>query len=361
MAATRVGIVGAGGVAARHVQVLGGFDDVVLAGVADTVPERARELAAAAGAPAYPSLHAMLDAAGAGGTGDGAGLDAVWICVPPFAHGEPELTCVAAGLPFLVEKPLAAGLDVAEEVGAAVAAADLLTSTGYHWRYLDTVDEVRGLLADRPARLAVASWLDKVPPPAWWARRDGSGGQVVEQATHLLDLLRVLVGEVVEVSAVGAGWSRAEPTGAEVDEATAATLRFASGAVGTLAATVVLRHKHRAALELHADGIALALAEDELVVTDRGGTRHVPAAGVAPGSPYEGVPGLSGAKVALDRAFVDAVRAPHRGPVGGPDGSSGSGHVRVPYAEALRTHRLACALAESAASGAPVRPAVPTS
>ena len=46
----------------------------------------------------------------------------------------------------------------------------------------------------------------------------------------------------------------------------------------------------------------------------------------------------------MDRAFVDAVRGI------GDD-------VRAPYAEALRTHRLACALAASAATGQPVRPA----
>jgi myo-inositol 2-dehydrogenase / D-chiro-inositol 1-dehydrogenase len=50
------------------------------------------------------------------------------------------------------------------------------------------------------------------------------------------------------------------------------------------------------------------------------------------------------ARVAVDRAFVDAVR--------------GVGNdVRAPYAEALRTHRLACALACSAATGQPARPA----
>jgi predicted dehydrogenase len=48
------------------------------------------------------------------------------------------------------------------------------------------------------------------------------------------------------------------------------------------------------------------------------------------------------ARVAVDRAFIDAVR--------------GIGNdVRAPYAEALRTHRLACALATSAATGQPVR------
>ena len=74
-----------------------------------------------------------------------------------------------------------------------------VTGTGYHWRCLDTVERAAALLADAPARLALGAWLDKVPPPAWWPSRALSGGQVVEQLTHVLDLARLLVGEVAEV------------------------------------------------------------------------------------------------------------------------------------------------------------------
>jgi predicted dehydrogenase len=71
------------------------------------------------------------------------------------------------------------------------------------------------------------------------------------------------------------------------------------------------------------------VGEDALVVRDEAGQRTV-----------DGDP--EAARVAVDRAFVDAVRGV------GDD-------VRVPYAEALRTHRVACAIAESATTGAPVR------
>jgi myo-inositol 2-dehydrogenase/D-chiro-inositol 1-dehydrogenase len=110
---------------------------------------------------------------------------------------------------------------------------------------------------------------------------------------------------------------------------TTAALRFADGAVGTLSAACVLGWKHRAGLEILADGLALSLTEDGLTIRDADGERHVPADPDA-------------ARVAVDRAFVDAVRGI------GDD-------VRVPYAEALATQRLALAVADSARTGTTVR------
>ena len=71
-------------------------------------------------------------------------------------------------------------------------------------------------------------WLDKVPPVPWWADRDLSGGPIVEQAVHVLDLARVLVGEVSEVSRARRGTARP----GDVETATAALLGFRDGAVG---------------------------------------------------------------------------------------------------------------------------------
>jgi myo-inositol 2-dehydrogenase/D-chiro-inositol 1-dehydrogenase len=319
MTVTRVGIIGAGGVAQRHARVLSGLADAQVAGVTDVAPAVAGKLAAEYGGRALPDVEALL----------GEGLDAVYICVPPFAHGAAERAVIAAGLPLFVEKPIAVNMDVAREIAELIAQRGLLTAVGHHWRYLAVVEQARALLADRPVRLVSGAWLDKVPPVSWWPHRDRSGGPIVEQAAHVLDLARHLAGEVAEVTAVGNGTPPAVD-GADVDGATAATLRFANGAVGTLAATCVLGWKQRAGLEVYADGLALAISETELVVRDADGERTVDS---DPDS----------ARVAVDRAFIAAVR--------------GSGDdVRVPYAEAMRTHAVALAVAQSAATGRPVAP-----
>jgi predicted dehydrogenase len=279
-----VGLVGAGNVAQRHARVLSQFDDVELVGVADLVPEVSRRLAGQYGVRAFAEVAALLEA----------DLDAVYVCVPPFAHGPVEEAVIAAGLPMFVEKPIAADLETAARIASLVAERGTLTSVGHHW----------------------------------WCRRDESGGPVIEQAAHVLDLTRLLAGEVTQVTAYGDGWPP-PVDGADIDAVTAAALRFTSGAVGTLTSACVLLWKHCAELEILADGLALRIGEDELVI--REGNRE----DRFPGDP-------EAARVAVDRAFVDAVRGV------GDD-------IRVPYAEALRTHRLACAVAESAATGSAMR------
>ncbi|MFC0532736.1 Gfo/Idh/MocA family protein [Phytohabitans kaempferiae] len=309
-----VAMVGAGSVARRHAAVLAGFPDVRVVGVTDVVPEAAGALAAEHGALAYPDVSALL----------AAGPDAVYVCVPPFAHGPAEEAVLGAGLPMFVEKPLAVDLATAERL--APLAERVVTAVGLHWRYLAVVERARNLLAGRELRLVSAAWLDKVPPVDWWTRRESSGGQVVEQAPHVLDLMRLLGGEVVQVHAAGGG--RPPVPEADVDAATAALVRFASGVPGSLTTTSVLGWKHRASVEVIADGLAVEVGEESLLVRDGGGEHRYPADPVA-------------ARVAVDRAFVDAV-------LGVAD------DVRVPYGEALRTHRLATAVARSALTEEPV-------
>jgi myo-inositol 2-dehydrogenase/D-chiro-inositol 1-dehydrogenase len=319
----RIGLIGAGNVARRHAQVLKSFPDVHLAGITDVVPEAAAALACDAGCRAFADVGELLSA----------GVDAAYVCVPPFAHGPAETAVLSAGVPLFVEKPLAATAETAERVGARVAAAGVLTAVGHHWRYLEVVERARRLLASRPVRLIGGTWLDKVPPVGWWPVREGSGGQVVEQAAHVLDLARLFAGEVAEVFAMGDGRPPEVP-GADVDGVTTATLRFRSGALGTLSTACVLGWKQRAGLEVVADGLWLSVGEEGLAIREGGAD---PVEELVAADP-------AAARIAVDRAFVDAVRAI------GDD-------VRAPYAEALRTHRLACALVSSAATGRPARPA----
>jgi myo-inositol 2-dehydrogenase / D-chiro-inositol 1-dehydrogenase len=137
--------------------------------------------------------------------------DALYVCVPPFTYGEAEAVAVEHGLALFVEKLLAADLPTAERIGDAIAAAGLVTATGYHWRCLDTVQRARALLDDRPAGLVAARWIDKVPPPAWWPTWTGSGGQMIEQVTHRIDLVRHLGGEVESVVAHGTALGHCGP------------------------------------------------------------------------------------------------------------------------------------------------------
>ena len=315
---TRIGFVGAGGIAHRHLDILASFDDVEVVAFADPDIERAERAAAPFQARAFVGHEAMLEAMD---------LDALYICIPPFAHGDVERAAIARGIPIFVEKPVALDLDLAQTIAGEIERAGLITATGYHWRYLDTVDEARALLRDNPAQLVSGYWLDSTPPPQWWWKEDQSGGQMVEQATHLLDLARFLLGEVVEVYGRTAYREREAFPGLDVPTTTTATLTFASGVVANIASTCLLGWNHRVGLHLFADRLAVELTDHDIMV-DTGHGR--------PQRRAEGDPVWR-----EDRDFVDAVRG-------------GENRIRAPYADALRSHALALAVLESARTGQPI-------
>jgi len=311
----RIGIVGAGYIAGRHVDCLTALDDVVVTGLADPRTDRAEVLAARAGARAYAGWPELLDAEE---------LDALYVCVPPHAHGGVEEAAVDRGLPLFVEKPLARDLATAEALADRIDGAGLLAAVGYHWRYLDTLEQARELLVDRPPRMVLAAWLDKAPRAEWWGRQDGSGGQTVEQATHLFDVARVLVGEVESGWATG---SRSPDGPGDIQDVCTAALRFSSGAVGSFANSCLLPRGFRIGVELVAPGLGLFLTEHQLTVSDADGERTL----------NRRVDPIA----AEDAAFVAAVRG---------EGDD----VRTTYRDALATHRLVTAVAAAAAGGGTV-------
>jgi len=325
MTRLRVGCVGTGFIAGRHLKAMAEFPDVEIVAVADQARERVEDVAARYGAKAYDDGLALLETEQ---------LDAVWLCTPPFAHGPLEDAAVARGLPFFVEKPLTVDLDRAVGIADAVREKGLVTCVGYHWRSLSVVEQALGLLEGRQVQLLTGSWLDSTPKAPWWSQRSGSGGQLVEQTTHLFDLARVLAGEVDTVQALEQSSPRADWPSADVPNASAVLLRFRSGAVGTISSSCVLDRRHQVAMQLVAEGQLLDLRERAL-------SDHELRASGADG---EQVVQTDEDPIAReDRAFVDALL-------------SGSGDVPVSYDEALRTHELVLAADRSAREGGTVVP-----
>jgi myo-inositol 2-dehydrogenase/D-chiro-inositol 1-dehydrogenase len=297
---------------ATHLAALDRLGRTRLVSVASAREESARATAGPYGAVAYTEPRRMLDEQRP---------DLVYVAVPPSAAIAVLDELVERGIPFLTEKPLAAtDADGPVRIAAAVEDRGLVAAVGYHLRALDAIPEVSELLAANPARLVTARWLCETPAPAWWRRVNDGGGQVVEQATHFYDLARLLVGEATVVGAVSTRDEPVVPEGTDVVDATAAVLRFETGAVGSFANTRRLASAV-VEIELAAAGLLITIrrAGDEpggFAVTIDDGTdpRTIP-----PGrDPYE----------AQAARFLDAVEA------GDP------ARVFSTYADALRTDRL---------------------
>lgn len=314
MPSLNVAMIGAGGFATRHLDVLARLPDVVPVGHVARRRVAAEAQAQRYGGRAYDDVAALVAHEA---------VDAAWICVAPAGHGAVERALVAAGVPFFVEKPLSADRSTGEAIAAAVAAAGLVTGVGYHWRALDTLPALRARLGEGPPVVLVSgAWWSDTPGPAWWRHRATSGGQMVEQATHLLDLARHLVGEARVLHAIADHPSRPAHPDLDVASVSTATLRFAGGAIGTVTATCVLGGEGRVELQLAREGELITVTQDLLVVDD-GRTRHVTRVREDP-------------VACEDRAFLAAVR------------SGDPSHVVCTYADALGTHRLAHDVAEAA-------------
>ena len=184
-------LIGAGWIGSYHLAALGRLGRTRLVGVASARLERAEEVAFPHGAVASADPERLLDELRP---------DVAWLCVPPGAAPPLAESLARRGIPFLAEKPLAAtDADAPRRVAALIAERRLVVAVGYHLRGLEALPELRERLAERPAQTVAGRWLDSTPAPAWWRRVDRGGGQVVEQATHLYDLGRHLVGEATVV------------------------------------------------------------------------------------------------------------------------------------------------------------------
>jgi predicted dehydrogenase len=362
----RVGFVGAGAVNFGggegpwdHASRLETIDGLRVVGVADPDGDRARSRLAERSGPLYEGAEAFTDYRV---MLDKTGPDAVWIGVPPNAHGtaekglDMEVQCASRGIHMFVEKPLSnARPDRVAPVAEALEKADVVASVGYMFRYSGAIERMRALLDETPggARVFVARYncaYSEIRKAEWWDVR-ASGGPIVEQATHFVDLARYVLGNVDVGSVRGVSIAPGEPAGElsdvpldddgkryDVDvpvefrapRATAAVWQFLGGGVGSLThATLLHREKYETELEVWGDGLHMAL-EDPYgrcrLRVRRPHSETTDEIEFGGEDPY----------LAEDRAFVEAVRTGDRS------------LVRSPYSDALKTFELTWAIRDAA-------------
>jgi predicted dehydrogenase len=194
--------------------------------------ELAEKRAAEHGGKAFKDAREMFDAVK---------LDAVFLNLPPFAHGA-ELEAVKRGIAFFVEKPINLYLGQAKEIAAAVAEKKIVTCAGYMNRYRKSVNRVRELVANDPVIFMTGGWIGASPKPregvgiwTWWVQKDKSGGQFLEQVTHTVDLARFMGGDAAEVHAYkAAGFNKGTPANYSIEDASVVNIRFKGGAIANL-------------------------------------------------------------------------------------------------------------------------------
>jgi predicted dehydrogenase len=226
MSQVRIGVIGAGLIGRKHIEVLrSGKATYTLAGVADPsldAQAEAKEL----GYDCYSTIEEMIEKAKPEGA---------IIAVPNQMHVEAGLKCIDRGVPIIIEKPVADTVADGLKLIEAAEAAGVATMTGHHRRHNPIMRRAAELIREGVLGKVVAAtsiWLAHKPVGyhdfAW--RREPGGGPVLINAIHEVDCLRMLCGDVDTVQAADSSAVR----GFEVEDTAAAIFRFKNGALGTL-------------------------------------------------------------------------------------------------------------------------------
>jgi len=316
--AVRIGFIGTGGIAQQHMRNLQKIEQAQVVGMFDVSRDRAETASRMFdGCKVYDSYQALLEKAQ---------LEAAWICLPPFAHERHEIDAAGAGISLFVEKPIATTGARAIQINEAIESAGVIAAVGYNWRWLDTTARAKDVLRSSKIAMAQGYWWGGMPGVPWWRRKNQSGGQAVEQTTHIFDLARYLLGEVRRVYALGFQGLMQDIENYGTEDASSACLEFDGGTIANISSTDLLPSgAGKVGLDMIGRDIRLEIDFSGLTVYRKGEkTSYAPQV-----DPY----------FVEAKGFLEAVASK--------DGSK----LLCTYADALRTHMVTMAVNRSMQSG----------
>jgi len=317
----KLGFVGCGGIMQEHYKHLSALGGVKFAGHCDILPERAEAAAATYGGEAFSEFEAMYDKIKP---------QAVFVAVPPYAHCGMEEAAAQRGIHLFVEKPVALDAAAAKRIDAAIRKGKIIASVGYCFRYYDTVEVARQVLKGKAISLVKGVWHGGMPEVWWWRRMDKSGGQILEQATHLVDLIRYLCGDVAEVYATASCGCMTNVKEFSVHDSSTVAMRLKNGATASVTSSCVCNHGGRVSLEIVTPEAVVRFQDGRVTVAEDGKTT-------------EYLPG-NNMYFEEDKAFVEAVRTGKKS------------KIKSCYPDALKTFDATLAANASIVSGLPIKP-----
>jgi predicted dehydrogenase len=223
----KIAVIGAGLIGPRHAETVAADPDAVLAAIVDLMPAGA-ELAKKLKVPYHSSIEELLKSPDK--------PDGAIICTPNHTHVAVGLQLVRSGVHILVEKPISTDIESGAELVRTAQENGVQILVGHHRRFNSYIQATKNALEAGKIGDPVAVngiWatykpMDYFDSPAEW-RRTKTGGVVLINLIHDIDLMHYLLGPITKVYAEPAPSRR----GFEADEGAAITLRFKSGVVGS--------------------------------------------------------------------------------------------------------------------------------
>lgn len=225
MTALRIAVAGAGLIGQAHIAAVRSNPDCRLHAIVDPAA-LAATLAASAEVRHYADLGDLL-------AHDPP--DAIILATPNQLHLEQALACIDAGVPTLLEKPIAPTVAQAEQLVQVVDRGGVKMLIGHHRAHSPIMARAREVVASGVlGRLvAVTGSATFFKPDHYFAegpwRSAPGGGPILINMIHEVHNLRMLCGEIVAVQALASSAIR----GFAVEDTVSINLRFANGALGS--------------------------------------------------------------------------------------------------------------------------------
>ncbi len=164
-------------------------------------------------------------------------IKGVIITVPNEQHLPVATEIAKAGKHVYTEKPIAATLEDGVEIAALEKQYGVTVTVGHSARLMGSVRRIReaidagelGRVAFMEANFSNERALELTPDTWRWYKAKAPGGPLSQLAIHQFDILHFLGGEIAEAASIA---SKLSPVGAEVDDQSMTTLRFADGKLG---------------------------------------------------------------------------------------------------------------------------------
>ena len=227
-----VGLLGCGSIGKRHAMAVATLSErMELVACCGRDESKVTAFAKEFGATPYVDIRHMLDAAQ---------LDLAIVALPPYAHSGQVEAIAAAGVNLLVEKPIALDAERADAMVEATRRAGVVAACGFMYRFGDAVtrwDGARAAGETGRVGLFVGQFHCNALHAEWWRERAKSGGQMVEQLIHIVDLARHQLGAPQTVYARAANFFHREVDGYDSDDVSAIVLGYDDGRTAVLNAT----------------------------------------------------------------------------------------------------------------------------
>lgn len=220
-------VIGAGLIGPRHARTVAKANDANLVAIVDPMPAGAK-LATELNAAHYKSITELVQSEHKPA--------AAIICTPNHTHVAVAKELSSAGVHILVEKPFSTDIESGKALIEHIKTTGVKVIVGHHRRFNPYMVAAKKTLASGFLGQIIAVngiWatfkpLDYFDAPTEW-RRDKTGGVVLINLIHEVDLLHHLFGPIIRVHAEKTISNR----GFEAEEGAALTFRFQSGVVGS--------------------------------------------------------------------------------------------------------------------------------